>query len=159
MLGNPSGPLNLIPSYVSWYKKLIANILCCTWFQGLDLPRQLIVVYSRVHFGYNLLPNHSFRLFFNLSPLCSLHHDEIICNLYHILFYYLYLTKQKSLSLPFPRLFFLWHPTSQFLLLVRFLLFHSSLKLAFLSKFYIYFLCLISQFLVFYLFILLIAVL
>lgn len=39
----------------------------------LDLLRTTIVYFSRLRFGYNLLPFHLFFLSFNSSPFCTLH--------------------------------------------------------------------------------------
>lgn len=55
-------------------------------FCSLELPRSVILVYSRLCLGHhNLLPKHLFRLSLNFSSFCSLHYDEVICNFHHIL--------------------------------------------------------------------------
>lgn len=66
----------IIPSYAFRDRKLTRDHLR---FGSLDLPRQLIVTYSR--FGYDTFPNRSFRLSLNSSSYHHLHQDDVICDL------------------------------------------------------------------------------
>ena len=50
------------------------------------LPRYSIVQFNRLRIGHHLLPSHTYKLNLNDSPFCTLHMEECICDLSHILF-------------------------------------------------------------------------
>lgn len=54
--------------------------------QDLDLSRQLIVCYTRLCLGHNLLPRHSYKLKFNPSSLCTHYQEQTIFDFNHIIF-------------------------------------------------------------------------
>jgi len=55
------------------YSKLISpKIPNQPWFQSLNGSRSIIVLYSRLRIGHNLLPNHAFMLGLNQSPAYTL---------------------------------------------------------------------------------------
>lgn len=75
------------PNYAYWHRNIIPTIPSRSWFRSLKIPRHLIVTFIRLRIGHFLLSNHSFRLSLNYSPLCTLHSEEAIFYLNHILFY------------------------------------------------------------------------
>jgi hypothetical protein len=76
---------NLPGNFASIYKDITSNILNNIWFSKLDLHRSHITQFNRLRIGHSLLPSHSFKLDLNDSPFCTLHLDECICDLSHIL--------------------------------------------------------------------------
>jgi len=75
------------PNYAYWHRNLCPTIPLNPWFRGLNISRHLIVAFTRLRIGHNLLPNHSFRLSLNSSPFCTLHHTDAVCDLNHLLFH------------------------------------------------------------------------
>ena len=63
---------NLPESYASGYKTIFKNIPTCPWFYWLDISRAVIIKYTRLRTGHNLLPHHSFKLGLNNSSYCPL---------------------------------------------------------------------------------------
>ena len=77
---------NLPAEFALKYRNITPNILKKTWFNNLHLHRPHIVQFNRLRIGHHLLPCHSFKLGLNDSPFCTLHLNESICDLSHILF-------------------------------------------------------------------------
>jgi len=77
---------SLPPNYAAWHRHIVSSIPKHPWFKDLEISRHLIVSYTRLRIGHSLLPHHSSKLNLNSSPLCTLHHDESICDFDHILF-------------------------------------------------------------------------
>lgn len=74
-------------SYSPAYKMISPVIPTQPWFQDLDIDRYIIVLYSRLRLGHNLLPFHAFKLGLNHSSACLLGNcREDSCDLSHLLF-------------------------------------------------------------------------
>ncbi|KAL4156135.1 hypothetical protein QTP88_000170 [Uroleucon formosanum] len=77
---------SLPPNHAAWHRQIVTSIPKHPWFKDLEISRHLIVSYTRLRIGHSLLPHHSSKLNLNSSPLCTLHHNESICNFEHIIF-------------------------------------------------------------------------
>jgi ribonuclease HI len=77
---------NLPGHFASRYRSLVPVIHNKIWFKDLTLSRPLIIKFNRLRIGHHLLPSHAYKLNLNDSPLCTLHIEESICDLSHILF-------------------------------------------------------------------------
>lgn len=79
---NTSGlPIHLImPSGIE------AFCLKSLWFWGLEFPRHIIVSFFHLRLGHELLPNHSYLFSLNSFPMCTLHSNEVLYDLHHIIF-------------------------------------------------------------------------
>lgn len=70
---------NQLPNFGTWYRSIYLTIPPhLSWFYNLKFPRKIISSFSRLRFGYKLLPSHSYNLFLNIPSLCALHISEAI---------------------------------------------------------------------------------
>lgn len=68
--------------YFSWHtlhKAILHKISPYPWFWRFGLLSHLIFAFSCLRLRHNFLPNHS-------SPMCTVYFNEILCDLYHIIF-------------------------------------------------------------------------
>lgn len=82
----------LLPHTFSKWHRLISDIIPNhTWFLDLDLPRRIMIYFSRLNFGYNLLPFYTlcdYPSIVNFIHFYSLRLDKIDSNVGNIIFNY-----------------------------------------------------------------------
>lgn len=88
---------NLPAEFATRYKNIVPNILNKTWFDNLNLPRSTIIQFNRLRTCHTLLSAHAYKLGLNDSPFCTLHPNESVFDLPHLLFDCPYLHAKRAI--------------------------------------------------------------
>lgn len=84
---------SLPANFSLWHRSISLQILPYPRFK--NLPRCTIIKFIRLRLRYNLLLTHSYRLSLYSSPFCTLHFNEVNCDICYILFHFSFLMQKQ----------------------------------------------------------------